>query len=150
QFAAPFNTNAANPNLTNLFHNHGGIPDYSNPEHYELAEWSGLDDFRTEADYVRTNMAEIYNYWIAQGFDGFRIDTAKHVEMGFWQTWAPLVHAYAATNGKPNFFMFGECYDGSDSKCGSYTGTQSGGAFSQDFLLCYPLYFQMNKCFCTA
>ena len=47
-----------------------------------------------------------------------------------WQYWAPLVHACAAANGKPNFFMFGEVYDGSDSKCGSYTGTQAGGALT--------------------
>lgn len=77
QYAAPFNTNANNPSLTNLFHNNGGIPDYNTPEHYELGELSGLDDFRTETDYVRTNMAAIYNYWIAQGFDGFRIDTDR-------------------------------------------------------------------------
>lgn len=150
QFAAPFNTNAINPSLTNLFHNNGGIPDYNTEQHYELGELSGLDDFRTETDYVRTNMTAIYNYWIAQGFDGFRIDTAKHVEMGFWQTWCPLVHAYAATNGKPNFFMFGECYDGSDSKCGSYTGTKSGGAFTMDSVVDYPLYFKVNSVFASA
>jgi glycosidase len=150
QFAAPFNTNAINPNLTNIFHNNGGIPDYNTEQHYELGELSGLDDFRTETDYIRTNMAAIYNYWIAQGFDGFRIDTAKHVEMGFWQTWSPLVHAYAAANGKPNFFMFGECYDGSDSKCGSYTGTQNGGPFKMDSVVDYPLFFKVNSVFATA
>jgi glycosidase len=150
QFAAPFNTNAINPNLTNIFHNNGSIPDYNTPEHYQLGELSGLDDFRTETDYVRTNMAAIYNYWIAQGFDGFRVDTVKHVEMGFWQTWAPLVHGYAATSGKPNFFMFGEVYDGSDSLCGSYTGTQAGGAFTLDSVVDYPLYFKVNSVFATA
>ncbi|NOS68304.1 MAG: hypothetical protein HOP33_00015 [Verrucomicrobia bacterium] len=150
QYAAPFNTNALNPNLTNLFHNNGAIPDYNTEQHYELGELSGLDDFRTESPYVRSNMAAIYNYWIAQGFDGFRIDTAKHVEMGFWQEWCPNVHTYAATNGKPNFFMFGECYDGSDAKCGSYTGTQGGGAFKMDSVVDYPLYFKINSVFASA
>ncbi|EEF58131.1 alpha-amylase family glycosyl hydrolase [Pedosphaera parvula] len=151
QFAAPFNTNALNPSLTNLFHNNGGIPNYNNPEPVELGELSGLDDFRTESPYVRSNMAAIYNYWIGTvGFDGFRIDTVKHVEMGFWQEWAPVVHAYAAANGKPNFFMFGECYDGSDSKCGSYTGTQGGGPFKLDSVLDYPLYFKINSVFASA
>ena len=150
QFAAPFNTNAINPNLTNILHNNGGIPDYNTEQHYELGELSGLDDFRTETDYVRSNMVAIYNYWIAQGFDGFRIDTAKHVEMGFWQAWCPPVHAFAATNGKPNFFMFGECYDGSDSKCGSYTGTQGGGPFKMDSVVDYPLYFKINSVFASA
>ncbi|TAL05522.1 MAG: hypothetical protein EPO07_03395, partial [Verrucomicrobia bacterium] len=150
QFAAPFNTNAINPNLTNIFHNNGSIPDYNTEQHYQLGELSGLDDFRTESPYVRSNMAAIYQYWIAQGFDGFRIDTVKHVEMGFWQEWSPLIHAYAATNSKPNFFMFGEVYDGSDSLCGSYTGTQSGGAFTLDSVVDYPLYFRVNSVFATA
>src|SRR6266436_7402417 len=148
KFAAPFNTNAANPSLTNLFHNNGNIPDYNTAEHVELGELSGLDDFRTESDYVRSNMAAVYQYWIGQaGFDGFRIDTVKHVEMEFWQNWCPLIHAYAATNGRPNFFMFGEVYDGSDSKCGSYTGTQSGGAFALDSSQDYPLFFLINSVF---
>ena len=70
--------------------------------------------------------------------------------MGFWQNWCPLIHAYAASNGKPNFFMFGEVYDGSDAKCGSYTGTESGGAFTLDSVLDYPLYFLVNSVFASA
>src|ERR1035437_4394287 len=62
QFAAPFNTNSANPSFTNLFHNNGSIPDYNTAEHVELGELSGLDDFRTESAYVRSNMAAVYNY----------------------------------------------------------------------------------------
>src|SRR6185295_6980724 len=148
QFAAPFNTNAINPSLTNIFHNNGSIPDYNTAQHVELGELSGLDDFRTESPYVRSNMAEIFKYWITTaGFDGYRIDTVKHVEAGFWQEWCPALHSYAAANGKPNFFMFGECFDGSDSKCGSYTGTQGGGAFKLDSVVDYPLYFKMNSVF---
>jgi glycosidase len=155
-YASPFSLynstyTAANNALTNLFHNYGAIPDYNTAQHVELGELSGLDDFRTESAYVRSNMVEIYKYWIGQaGFDGFRIDTVKHVEMGFWQNWSPLVHAYAASTGKPNFFLFGEVYDGSDSKCGSYTGTQSGGPFALDSVVDYPLYFLVNNVFASA
>lgn len=151
QFAYPFNTNALNPNLTNIFHNNGSIPDYNTAQHVELGELSGLDDFRTESAYVRSNMAEVYKYWIgAAGLDGFRIDTVKHVEMSFWQEWSTNVHAYATAIGKPNFFMFGECYDGSDAKCGSYTGTQGGGPFKLDSVVDYPLYFKMGSVFAAA
>jgi alpha-amylase len=155
-FAAPFDTynstyNSTNNALTNYFHNNGAIPDYTTAQHVELGELSGLDDFRTESPVVRSNMVEIYKYWIGQaGFDGFRIDTVKHVEMGFWQNWCPLVHSYASSLGKSNFFMFGEVYDGSESKCGSYTGTQSGGAFALDSVLDYPLYFMVSSVFATA
>ena len=155
-YAPPFDTynltyTPANNALTNYFHNYGAIPDYNTDQHVELGELSSLDDFRTEAAYVRSNMAQIYQYWVGQaGFDGFRIDTVKHVEMGFWQYWAPLLHSYAAGLGKTNFFMFGEVYDGSDSKCGSYTGMQSGGPFELDSVLDYPLYFLVNSVFATA
>src|SRR5208282_3658098 len=103
---------------------------YSDSTQTELGELSGLDDFRTESDYVRARMAEIYQYWIrVADFDGFRVDTVKHVEMGFWQGWCPAIHAFATADGKPDFFMFGEVYDGSEAKCGSYTGTKAGGPF---------------------
>ncbi len=70
-------------------------------------------------------MERIYEFWIEQaGFDGFRIDTVKHVEPGFWQEWAPAVRAFAAAHGKPDFFMFGEVLDASDALCGSFTGDE--------------------------
>ena len=151
KYAAPFNTNAANPSLTNLFHKYGAIQDYNNTQQVELGELSGLDDFRTETDYVRTNMAAVYNFWIQNaGIDGFRVDTVKHCEMSFWQDWCPRIHAFAATNSRPNFFMFGEVFDGSDAKCGSYSGTNGGGAFKLDSLLDYPLFFAAQSVFETA
>jgi len=155
-FAPPFDTynasyTSANNALTNLFHNNGAIANFNDDTQVTLGELSGLDDFRTESAYVRAQMTAIYEYWIGQaGFDGFRIDTTKHVDMGFWQAWCPAVHAYAATNGLPNFFMFGEVEDGSESKCGSYTGTMGGGAFKEDSVVDYPLYFMVNNVFASA
>jgi glycosidase len=148
QYPPPFNLNATNPSLTNLFHNNGFIHDYNDTTQVELGELSGLDDFRTETPYVRTQMTKIYEYWIEQaGFDGFRIDTVKHVEMGFWQEWCPAIHAFAAAHGKPDFFMFGEVLSHSDAKCGIYTGTMGGGPFKLDSVLDYPLYFKIKSVF---
>jgi glycosidase len=152
QYAAPFNTNAVNPDLTNLFHNQGEIQDYNVPEQYQLGELSGLDDFRTESPYVRSNMVAIYDYWIqAAGFDGYRIDTVKHVEDGFWQYWCPRIREFAAAHcGKPDFFLFGEVYAESESLCGSYTGRRAGGPYELDSVLDYPLYFLSRDVFATA
>ncbi len=148
KYAAPFNTNSANPALSNLFHNFGAIQDYNSATQTELGELSGLDDFRTESAYVRTNMAAIYSWWITNaGFDGFRIDTVKHAEMGFWQDWCPRIHGAAGAAGKTNFFLFGEVFDGSDAKNGSYSGTNGGGAFKLDSLLDYPLFFAAQNVF---
>jgi glycosidase len=151
QYPPPFDLNAMNPAVTNLFHNQGSIRDYNDPVQVKLGALSGLDDFRTESPYVRTQMIKIYEYWIEQaGFDGFRIDTVKHVEMGFWQEWCPAIHQFAAAHGKPNFFMFGEVMDHAESKCGSYVGTNSGGPFKLDSVLDYPLYFKISDVFAHA
>jgi len=113
QYASPFNTNTVNPSLTNLFHNNGNIPDYNTAQHVELGELSGLDDFRTESAYVRSNMVEIYKFWIGQaGFDGFRIDTVKHVEMGFWQTGVLWSMTMRRVSGSPIFSCSEKCSTG--------------------------------------
>jgi alpha-amylase len=57
-------------------------------------------------------MIEIYKTWIGElGIDGFRIDTMKHVNDEFWQKFGPEVLAYARSQGKDEFFMFGEVFD---------------------------------------
>jgi hypothetical protein len=96
-------------------------------------------------------MIELYEYWIRDaGFDGFRIDTVKHVEVGFWQKWCPPVRACAAGQGKPGFFMFGEVLDGSDRLRGSYTGTKAGGPFALDSVLDYTLYSRTKSVYTQA
>ena len=150
-YPAPFNLTATNPSLTNLFHNYGDIQNYNDTNQVILGWLDGLNDFRTETPYVRSNMATIYEYWINQiGFDGFRVDTALEVDMGCWQSFCPAIHSYAATNGNTNFFMFGETFTSSDSMAGSYTGTEGGGPFKFDSVLDYPLYFLVNNVFATA
>lgn len=157
QYAAPFaNTNLTaafgNTNLANIFHNNcGTIPTYSDPTQVEMGELVSLDDFKTESTYVRDRMKEIWSYWIqAADFDAYRIDTVKHVEMAFWDTWSPAIRAAAQAADKPNFFQFGEVFDGSDSKCGSYTGTKSGGNYKMESVIDYPLYYQVGSVFATA
>jgi glycosidase len=151
QYPVPFDINATNTTIGSLFHNFGNIQNYGDTTQVEKGELSALDDFKTETAYIRTNMTAIYNFWIDQaGFDGFRLDTVKHVDHGFWETWCPQIHSHAASIGKPNFFMFGEVLDGSESKVGSYTGTKNGGAFQLDSELDYPLYFKVNSVFATA
>lgn len=142
-YPAPFNQLA-------YFHSNGQIQNYVDPDQV-LGELSGLDDLRTETDYVRTNMVEIYKYWIGVAdVDGFRIDTVKHVDIGFWQVFNPAIRAYAAALGKTNFFQFGEIYDGSEGKCGYYTGTRAGGAFCNDATVDFPLYYKAKSVFAQA
>ncbi|MGE5953519.1 MAG: alpha-amylase family glycosyl hydrolase [Qipengyuania vulgaris] len=74
-------------------------------------DFSGLDDLFTEHPRVRAGMIEIFSDWVRDtGVDGFRIDTARHVDPGFWQEFVPALEAVAEKNGIPNFHMFGEVY----------------------------------------
>jgi len=142
-YPAPFNSTA-------FFHNRGNIGNFVDPEQI-LGDLSGLDDLQTESSVVRSNLIQIYSNWIAVAdFDGFRIDTVKHTDVGFWQAFNPAIRAAAALHNKTNFFQFGEVYDGSEFKCGYYTGTKAGGTFCQDAVLDYPLYFQVNSVFAKA
>lgn len=146
----PTRTHAAPFNSPSYWHAQGSIGNWSDPEQI-LGELFGLDDLKTEDAYVRTQLVNIWSNWITwTDVDGFRIDTVKHVEMGFWQTWAPAVRANAAAFGKSNFFLFGEVFEGDEAKCGSYTGTKAGGAFALDSVLDYPQYYRTNSVFATA
>jgi glycosidase len=134
------------------FHNYGAIGgNYYDPHQY-LGEFiGGLDDLRTSSQYVRAHMVEIYKYWIEQtNVDGFRIDTVKHVDMGFWQYFNPAIRAHAAGMGKTNFLQLGEVYDGDSGKLGSYTGTRAGGAYTCDTVFDFSLYFRINSVFARA
>lgn len=85
----------------------------------------GLKDVATELPEVRAAMVDAYSRWVEEtDLDGFRIDTLKHVEHGFWQTFGPAVRTRLAAQGKKNFFMFGESFDGDDARNGSYTRNQ--------------------------
>ncbi len=156
QYAAPFDSasltaNFGNAGLANIFHNNGATANWSDSTQVELGELSSLDDFRTESAYVRQKMQEIWSYWIgAAGFDAYRIDTVKHVEMSFWDQWSPAIRAAAAAADKPNFFQFGEVYDGSDAKVGSYTGAKTSGVFKMDSAIDYPLFYQIGSVFGTG
>ncbi len=151
QYPPPFDTNSLNPMISSLFHTNGYIVNFSDQTQVELGELRGLDDFRTETTYIRTNMMNIYQYWVGQaGFDGFRIDTVKHIDQGFWQFWCPQLHQFAAGIGKTNFFMFGEVEQDSDPYCGQYTGAKAGGNYELDSLVDYPLYFTINSVFANA
>ena len=72
-------------------------------------DFSGLDDLATENPRVVDGMIEIFGDWIEQfKIDGFRIDTAKHVNPEFWQRFVPAMQERARANGINHFHIFGE------------------------------------------
>ena len=90
-----------------LYHNRGNSTFAG--ESSEMGDFVGLDDLMTENPRVVQGMIEIYGNWIDQyGVDGFRIDTARHVNAEFWQAFVPEMLRRAATRGIPHFHIFGE------------------------------------------
>ncbi|MGI9377559.1 MAG: alpha-amylase family glycosyl hydrolase [Tsuneonella suprasediminis] len=80
-------------------------------EDSRFGDFSGLDDLFTENPRVRAGMTNIYAAWIDEfDIDGFRIDTARHVDPGFWQAFVPAMLEKAKAKGNPNFAIFGEVY----------------------------------------
>ncbi|HKE94607.1 MAG TPA: alpha-amylase family glycosyl hydrolase, partial [Povalibacter sp.] len=76
-----------------------------------LGDFVGLDDLMTENPRVVSGFIDIYGYWIDEfNVDGFRIDTAKHVNPEFWQAFVPAMLSRAQARGIPNFHIFGEVY----------------------------------------
>jgi alpha-amylase len=108
-------------NDVTLYHNRGNTTFTGEDSQY--GDFFGLDDLMTENPRVVRGFMDIYETWIKDfGIDGFRIDTMKHVNDEFWQTFGPGIVRYARAHGKPNFFMFGEvALDGSDAAAKSFT-----------------------------
>ncbi|WP_260580661.1 alpha-amylase family glycosyl hydrolase [Sphingopyxis sp. PET50] len=74
-------------------------------------DFAGLDDLATEHPSVVEGFIDIYGRWIDEfGIDGFRIDTAKHVNPEFWRAFVPAMQARAKARGIPHFHIFGEVY----------------------------------------
>ncbi len=105
------------------YHGLGRTLDYEQPDQLLLGDFpGGLKDVATELPEVRDAMVEAYAAWVERvDLDGFRIDTVKHVEHGFWKEFAPRVRQRLAAQGKKKFLMFGEAFDGRDELIGSFT-----------------------------
>ncbi len=125
------------------YHRRGRITDYANRDQVVNGDFpGGLKDVATEREDVRATMTAVFARWIRMAdFDGFRIDTLKHVDHEFWQHFCSGIRQYAAgqpiadptqlgsetasvpalTVPKTHFLMFGESFDGNDELNGSYT-----------------------------
>ncbi|HEU4655675.1 MAG TPA: alpha-amylase family glycosyl hydrolase [Steroidobacteraceae bacterium] len=78
-------------------------------ESSEFGDFVGLDDLMTENPRVVAGFIDIYGQWIEKyRIDGFRIDTARHVNPEFWRAFVPAMLDKARAAGVPHFHIFGE------------------------------------------
>jgi glycosidase len=90
-----------------LYHNRGNSDFWGESSLY--GDFVGLDDLYTEHPRVVQGFIDIYGDWIEKyRIDGFRIDTARHVNPEFWQSFVPAMLTRAQSLGIPNFHIFGE------------------------------------------
>jgi glycosidase len=93
-----------------IYHDRGNIDFGScSDECFEQGDFFGLDDLFTEKPAVMNGLASIYVSWISRfHVDGFRVDTAKHVNAAFFRLWVPKIRAAARKAGTRDFPIFGE------------------------------------------
>ena len=105
----------------------------NNRERIEKCRLLGLPDINTESEEVK----QIFFDWIGDdviakyGFDGLRVDTAKHINMRFWQE----LNQYL--KDAPTFLL-GEVFDGNNYAVAQY---QIQGGF--EGLMNFPLYYAL-------
>ncbi len=120
-FVAPQDRRLKTPRWLNdvtLYHNRGNTT-YTG-ENSTYGDFSGLDDLFTENPKVVKGFEGVYDAWMDFGVDGFRIDTVKHVNLEFWQQFAPHLQAHATAGGK-TFFAFGEVFSGDPKETSVFT-----------------------------
>ncbi len=95
------------------YHNRGDIEFSScSAGCFEQGDFFGLDDVFTEQPFVVSGLAKLWGDWIrAYQIDGFRVDTAKHVDSAFFRAWTPKIRAAARAAGVPDFEVFGEVFE---------------------------------------
>jgi neopullulanase len=94
-------------NDISLYHNRGNST--FRGESSTHGDFVELDDVKTEDPRAVAGFIQVYGDWIDKyGVDGFRVDTARHVNPEFWQQFVPAMLARAKAKGIPNFHIFGE------------------------------------------
>ncbi|MFK7999598.1 MAG: alpha-amylase family glycosyl hydrolase [Polyangiales bacterium] len=109
--------------LPEAYNRRGRVTDFNISEQVVFGDFpGGLKDINTQNRTVREELIRVFTEWVLlTDIDGYRIDTIKHVEYEFWETFAPALRRNLAAAGKNNFLMFGEAFDGDDALVGSYT-----------------------------
>jgi glycosidase len=90
-------------------------PEYREGDFYDL---KNITLGRGEVDHYQPSAAllalcQAYKFWIAfADLDGFRVDTVKHMDLGATRFFTSVIHEFAQSIGKENFYLIGEITGG--------------------------------------
>lgn len=99
----------------------GRISNWDYDPEFREGDFSDLKDIHlgegTLEDYQPTPallaLCQVYKYWIAfADLDGFRVDTVKHMDPGATRFFTAVIHEFAQSLGKENFYLIGEITGG--------------------------------------
>ena len=117
--------NIKNPGWLNDISNYHNVGDmnkcWSEGSCLRDGDFYGLDDLATEKEAVYSGWAEVYGSWISRyGIQGFRVDTARHVDNDFFKNWSPRINEQAKNAGIRDFTIFGEVWEQSPTELMNY------------------------------
>lgn len=116
------------------FHHNGTIQNWADQWQLENDDLEGLNDLSQDSEYVR---GQLWAYLVQTnnlGFDGYRLDAAKHVPLWYW---SGNITNNTASWGK---YTYGEVYDANLDYQHQYVN--AGMAVTD-----YNLYFAMQRAF---
>ncbi len=127
-------------NDTQYYHNRGNS-NFSGGEDSIYGDFAGLDDIATEIPFVRAQLIGIFQDWVGNfDVDGFRLDTAQHVNIDFWTGFSPALVDYAQSLGKDHLTLFGEAFNGDTAFLSRFV---TEGRLPS--LLNFPLQFRLEE-----
>ncbi len=90
-------------------------PEFREGDFFDLKDINlgdgSLADYRPSP--ALKTLCDCYKFWIAYAdLDGFRVDTVKHMDLGAGRYFASVIHEFAQTLGKENFYLIGEITGG--------------------------------------
>ncbi len=127
-----------NPAYKSWFNQHGNIQNWEDQWWLENGSLYGLPDFNQQTPDARKYLIDVWAKWAGLGFDGFRVDTVKHVPKDFWEDFNTQI----AKRTKSDFLLLGEVLHGDVGYVADY---QRRGKFHS--LFDFPLYYTLNDVF---
>jgi glycosidase len=126
------------PRYKSWFNAHGNIQNWDDQWWLEHGSLFGLPDFNQGNPEARKYLIDVWSKWAKLGFDGFRVDTVKHVPKEFWADFNTQI----SRRTKSDFLLLGEVLHGDVGYVADY---QRQGKFHS--LFDFPLYYTFNDVF---
>lgn len=113
------------PNVDGVWENNPGFFNYRGD--YKLLD---LLDFNECDPRTRQHIFNVYKRFIDRGVDGFRLDTVAYMRKQWWGLFADKMWEYAASKGKPWFWIVGEAWVATRQEALSYSTYSTRGVLS--------------------